>query len=83
MGFLAWIIFGALAGWAASAITGSGERRGCLTNVLIGVVGAFLGGLILQFITGEDVYFAFNLPSLGVAVLGAIILLVLTGAARR
>ncbi len=83
MGFLSWIIFGALAGWAASAITGVSERRGCLFNVLVGVVGAFLGGILVEFITGNDISFAFNLRSFIVAVLGAVILLVLTGAARR
>ncbi len=83
MGFLSWIIFGALAGWAASAIMGVGERRGCLFNVLVGVVGAFVGGLLMQLITGDSFNFAFNLRSFVVAVLGAVVLLVLTGAARR
>ncbi len=83
MGFLSWIVFGALAGWVASTITGAGERRGCLFNVLVGVVGAFVGGLLMQFITGRPFGFDFNLPSFLVAVLGAVVLLVLVGAARR
>lgn len=83
MGFLSWIIFGALAGWAANAITGKGERQGCLFNVIVGVVGAFIGGLLVQFITGSNFNFAFDIRSFAVAVLGAIILLVLTGATRR
>ena len=52
MGILAWIIFGALAGGVAGMIAGS-KRSGCLYNIIIGVVGAFVGGLIMQFITGE------------------------------
>ncbi len=83
MGLLSWIVFGALAGWVASIIVGANERRGCLFNVLVGVVGAFLGGIIVEFITSNSVSIAFNLRSFVVAVLGAVILLVITGAARK
>jgi len=82
MGILAWIIFGALAGAVAGMITDS-RRQGCLFNIVIGIVGAFIGGLIMQFITGENFDFSFNLTSFVVAVIGAIILLVITGASRR
>lgn len=82
MGLLAWIIFGALAGGVAGLIVDS-KRSGCLFNIVIGVVGAFVGGLIMQFVTGRDFNFAFNLASFVVAVIGAVILLVITGAARR
>jgi uncharacterized membrane protein YeaQ/YmgE (transglycosylase-associated protein family) len=82
MGLLSWIIFGALAGAVAGMISGARDR-GCLTNIVVGVVGAFLGGLIVTFVTGEGVDFGFNLPSFVVAVLGSIILLVITGATRR
>lgn len=82
MGILSWIVFGMLAGWVASVITGS-KRQGCFFNVLIGVVGAFLGGLIMQFITHESFGMTFDLRSFTVAVLGAILLLVITGAARK
>ena len=83
MGPLSWIIFGALAGWVASLIAGTNRRQGCLMDIIVGVVGAFIGGLIMQFLGGRKFDFAFNLPSFGVAVLGAIILLVITGATRR
>ncbi len=83
MGLLSWIIFGALAGWAASALTGGGQGRGCLFNVIVGVVGAFIGGLLVQFITGSNFNFAFDIRSFAVAVLGAVVLLVITGAARK
>ena len=82
MGILSWIIFGALAGWVASIVAGS-KRQGCLFNMLIGVIGAFVGGFLMQFVTGENFNFVFNLRSFVVAVLGAIILLVLTGATRK
>lgn len=82
MGFFTWIIFGAIAGYVAGQLVGS-ERSGCLFNVIIGVVGAFLGGLITQFVTGQEIVWAFNIPSFIVAVLGAVLLLVVTGATRR
>ena len=83
MGLISWAIFGALAGWVASIITGRSERQGCLCNVIIGVVGAFLGGFIVEFLTGTEVSFAFNLRSFMVAVLGAVVLLAVTGAAGK
>ncbi|WP_216210139.1 GlsB/YeaQ/YmgE family stress response membrane protein [Amycolatopsis aidingensis] len=89
MGFLAWIIFGALAGWAANLIIGGRERRGqgCIVSVLVGVVGAALGGLLYRLATGKEKTFEFDFASFGVAVLGAIVLLgvlrLVRGAARR
>jgi uncharacterized membrane protein YeaQ/YmgE (transglycosylase-associated protein family) len=77
MGFLAWIVFGALAGWAANLVIGGPERRrqGCLVSVLVGVAGAAMGGLLYRLVTGEKKQFDFDFPSFGVAVLGAIVLL--------
>jgi uncharacterized membrane protein YeaQ/YmgE (transglycosylase-associated protein family) len=83
MGPLTWIIFGALAGWAAGIVTGTQRRQGCLFNIIIGIVGAFIGGLLMQFITGHGFEFGFNLPSFAVAVIGSVVLLAVTGAARR
>lgn len=78
MGIIAWIVFGALAGWAANLVVGGPDRRrqGCLVSTLVGVVGAALGGLIYKLVTGREKAFDFDFPSLGVAVLGAILLLV-------
>ena len=77
MGILAWIFFGAIAGWVANVVVGGRHResQGCLVSVLVGVVGAALGGLLYKWITGRDRAFEFDLPSLGVAALGAIVLL--------
>lgn len=82
MGILAWIVFGALAGGVAGMIAGS-KRSGCLYNIVIGVVGAFVGGLIMQFVTGESFNFDFNWNSFIVAVVGAVLLLVVTGGTKR
>lgn len=77
MGVIAWIVFGALAGWAANVVVGGRGRRpqGCLISVLVGIVGAALGGLLYRLITGREKFFEFDFGSFGVAVLGAIVLL--------
>lgn len=84
MGPLAWILFGALAGWAANLVVGGRDRRpqGCLVSILVGVVGAVLGGLIFRLVTGREKSFGFDLSSFGVAVLGAVVLLALLRALR-
>ncbi|AUS78489.1 GlsB/YeaQ/YmgE family stress response membrane protein [Actinoalloteichus sp. AHMU CJ021] len=78
MGLLSWIVFGAIVGWAANLVVGGRERerQGCLVSILVGVVGAALGGLVWRLVTGEDRAFAFDLPSMGVAAVGAVLLLV-------
>lgn len=78
MGLLSWIVFGALAGWVASLLVGRGSRMGCLANVIAGVVGAVVGGLLMSLLGSYGVT-GFNLRSFGVAVLGALIVLVVTG----
>ena len=84
MGLLAWIVFGALAGWAANLVVGGGNRRpqGCLVSILVGIVGAVLGGLIYRLVTGREKTFEFDLTSFGVAVLGAVVLLAVLRALR-
>jgi uncharacterized membrane protein YeaQ/YmgE (transglycosylase-associated protein family) len=77
MGWLAWIIFGALAGWVASMLAGTNDRQGCIVDIIVGVVGAFVGGILVQFLTGNPFDFGFNIPSFVVAVIGAVVLLVL------
>lgn len=89
MGFLAWIVFGAIAGWVANIVVGGRDRRpqGCLVSIVVGVVGAALGGLLYRAFTGHEKTWDFDFPSLGVAALGAIVLLVILrlvqGAAAR
>jgi len=78
MGIITWAIFGALAGWVASMIVGKNERMGCIANIIVGIVGAFIGGFLMSFIGGGGVT-GFNLYSFGVAVLGAVVLLAIVG----
>lgn len=78
MGIISWIIFGALAGWLASIITGRNKQMGCLANIVVGIVGAIIGGFLMSFIGGSGVS-GFNLYSFFVAVVGAVVLLVIVG----
>jgi uncharacterized membrane protein YeaQ/YmgE (transglycosylase-associated protein family) len=80
MGILAWLIFGAIAGWLAHLITGRGG--GLITNMIVGIVGAIIGGYIMNFFGGGSVT-GFNLSSFFVAVLGAVVLMVVLGLIRR
>lgn len=83
MGVIAWLIFGALAGWVASMIAGTNERQGCLLNIIVGIVGAFIGGFLYSLLTGRPFSFEFDIPSFIVAVIGAVILLFLVTGMRR
>lgn len=74
MGIILWIVFGALAGWVGSIIMGTDEQQGIILNVVIGIVGAVLGGYIMN-IFGEGGVTGFNLYSFMVAVVGAVALL--------
>jgi len=80
MGIIAWIILGAIAGWLAGMITGRGG--GLLRNVVVGIVGALIGGFLMNFMGGAGVT-GFNLYSIVVAVLGAVVLLVIAGLFNR
>jgi len=76
MNFIVWIIFGALAGWIASIIMGRNARMGCFANIFVGIVGAVIGGFIMNYFGAQGVT-GFNIPSLVVAFIGAVVLLFL------
>ncbi len=76
LNWISWIILGAIAGWIASMIAGDNARQGWLGNIIVGIVGAFIGGLILSFLQGGQAFtVGFNLISFIAAIIGAIILL--------
>lgn len=83
MNIILWIIFGALAGWVASMLAGTNVRQGWLENIIVGIVGALLGGFLYQLVTGSSFSMEFNLYSFIVAVIGAVILLFILRAIRR
>jgi uncharacterized membrane protein YeaQ/YmgE (transglycosylase-associated protein family) len=78
MNWIVWIIFGALAGWIASIITGKNRKMGAIANIVVGIVGAFLGGFIMNFF-GEEGVTGFNFYSFFVAILGAVVLIWIVG----
>jgi uncharacterized membrane protein YeaQ/YmgE (transglycosylase-associated protein family) len=82
VGILTWILFGAIAGWLASILAGRNERMGCFGNIAVGIVGALIGGAIFSALGGSGVT-GFNIWSLFVAVIGAIVFLVILDAIRR
>ena len=82
MGIIGWIVIGALAGWLASMITGNSENMGGGLNILVGIIGGFVGGLVMNLIGGQGIT-GFNIWSLLVATLGAVILLLIVNALRR
>ena len=74
MNIILWIIFGALAGWIASIIMRTNAEQGAIANIIIGIIGAFIGGALARMFGGAGVT-GFNLGSVLVAVLGAVVLL--------
>ena len=89
-GIIGWIIIGGFVGWLASKLMGTSGQQGCLMDVVVGVVGAFIGGLGYNLLTGKgfDLSSAFSidagfLMSLLVAVIGAVVLLAIMRMIRK
>lgn len=81
MGILGWIVLGAIAGWIASIITKKNADMGLVANIIAGIVGGVVGGGLFNMIGGKGVT-GFNLWSLLVAVVGAVIVLTVLNAIR-
>ena len=81
--FIVWIIVGGILGWVASMIMRT--RGGLLVNIIVGIVGAFIAGLVLTplFGIGTINQNHFSFPALMVSLLGAIILLAIVGLFQR
>ena len=76
--FILWLLFGALVGWLASIVMRTDAQQGALLNIVVGIVGAFLGGLIFSILPGSSVNLNdgnFSLWSLVVSFIGAVVLL--------
>ncbi len=73
---IAWLVVGGLAGWVASMIVKTNENMGVFANIVVGIVGAFLGGFLFKLLTGADTSI-FSVGGFIVAVLGACLLLVI------
>jgi uncharacterized membrane protein YeaQ/YmgE (transglycosylase-associated protein family) len=83
--FIIWIVVGAVIGWLASMIMRRDAQQGFLLDIVVGIVGAFLGGLLLAplFGTGTINQGDFSLSGLLVSLLGAIVLLAIVNLFRR
>lgn len=78
--FLIWIIAGAVIGWVASLIMRTNNRQGLIADIIVGIVGAFVGGYFLSpiFNAGTINEGDFSLPALLVSLGGAVILLAIS-----
>jgi uncharacterized membrane protein YeaQ/YmgE (transglycosylase-associated protein family) len=81
MGILLWIVFGALVGWIASMFMGTNAQQGLLLNIVVGIVGAVLGGWIMTIFNSAGVT-GFNWRSFFVALVGSCVLLALVRLVR-
>ena len=82
MSIIAWIIIGALAGWIASMIMNTNEEQGALGNIVVGILGALIGGWVLDLFTSGNHTSGFNIGTLLTAILGSVILLAIVKAIR-
>jgi uncharacterized membrane protein YeaQ/YmgE (transglycosylase-associated protein family) len=82
MNFLLWIILGAIAGWLASLAMKTNRQQGTLLDIVVGIVGAVIGGFLFEAL-GRPGVTGFNLYSLLVAFVGAVVLLAIVKAVRR
>ena len=82
MGIILWIVFGALVGWISSLIMKTDSQQGAILNVVIGVIGAVIGGWLMNTF-GESGVTGFNLYSFLVALLGAVVLIALMKFVQR
>jgi len=82
MGILAWILFGGLVGWIASKLMNTDAQQGIGLNILVGIVGALIGGFLASLLGGTGIT-GFNLYSFVVALLGSVVLLWVTKKVRH
>ena len=85
MNLIIWLIVGGLVGWAASLLMRTDAQQGIVLNVVVGIVGAMLGGWFLSPLLGAGTINQgdLSIASLGVSLLGAIILLAIVNLIRR
>ena len=75
MGILSFLVFGLVAGLVARAVTPGRQAIGCIPTIVVGIVGAFIGGLIGNVVLGHRTHFGWHLGPFLLAVVGAVILL--------
>ena len=85
MNFIIWLVVGGLIGWVASMVMRTDGQQGIILNVIVGIVGAFLGGWLISPMVGvptinQD---AFSVGAMVVSLIGAIILLAVVNLVNR
>ena len=83
MSLIIWVVVGAFAGWVASIIMKTDEQMGAVANIVVGIIGAFLGGWIVSLFGSAPDTGELNIPSILTAILGAVVLLAIVKAVRR
>ncbi len=74
MGIFSWLIVGGLAGWLGSKIMGKDAHMGLMANIVLGIVGAMVGGFLVNIFGGIGVT-GFNIWSILVATLGSVVVI--------
>lgn len=84
MNFVIWLILGGTVGWAASLIMDTNAEQGIVLNIIVGIVGALLGGWLGASLFGAETINDgnFSIAGLGVSLLGAVVLLAMVRAVR-
>jgi uncharacterized membrane protein YeaQ/YmgE (transglycosylase-associated protein family) len=85
MNLIIWLVVGGIIGWIASLMMGTDAQQGILLNIIVGIVGAFLAGLLLTPLFGINTINQsnFSLPAMLVSLVGAVILLAIVNLFRR
>jgi uncharacterized membrane protein YeaQ/YmgE (transglycosylase-associated protein family) len=85
MNIIIWLIVGGLIGWLASLVMRTDAQQGIILNVVVGIIGALLGGFLLSPLVGSGTINQnnFSLPALLVSFGGAVILLFIVNMFRR
>lgn len=84
MNFIIWLVVGGIVGWVASMIMRRDAQQGIVLNVIVGIVGAFLGGLLISPLIGvSTINHGISVPSILVSLGGAVILLAIVNAFTR
>jgi uncharacterized membrane protein YeaQ/YmgE (transglycosylase-associated protein family) len=81
VGIISWIIVGAIAGYIAGMLVRGDESLGVIGHIVLGIIGALIGGFIAGVLTGGNDYVTgINIPTIVVAVIGAVILVLIWNA---
>jgi uncharacterized membrane protein YeaQ/YmgE (transglycosylase-associated protein family) len=83
MDILLWIIFGGIVGWVASLIMGTDGQQGLIANIVVGIIGAIIGGWLMNLVGNNASASGFNLPSFLVALLGSVVLIAILKMIRK